>query len=213
MTFIMRAILHSRSASAVLVTTITMGALAAITGRQSLEIDLSAQFPPTKLAVVELCVILTATLLAIQLRPRFWEWDRLAARRPSGGRRPRTLAAATAVAGIGLPALCVLAVVPTLPPNAPWAWVLANAVLMAAILQLIALLLTPLAAGVVTLLVWFGCGLAANLAPGVWLPVSSYREPQGHWVVVIVLALMAAALHGVTCGRTAWAHRQFGNDG
>ncbi|HEX6357667.1 hypothetical protein [Actinophytocola sp.] len=209
MIFIMRAILHSRSGHTVLVTTVAMCALAAFTGRRSIELDLSAQYPPTKMAVVELCSILTATLLAIQMRPRFWEWDRLAARRPSGY-RPCTLAAVTAAAGIGLPALCVPAVVPTLPPNTPWAWVLANALLMAAIVQLIAPLLTPLAAGTVALVAWFGCGLATNLAPGLWLPVSSYHELQGRWFVVSVLAVVTVVLHAVTCGRTTWAHRQFG---
>lgn len=210
MIFLARVILTSRSGYTVLVTTVGMCVLAAITGRRSIELDLSAQYPPSKMAVVELCSMLTATLQAIQMRPRFWEWDRLAARWPGGGYRPRTLAAVTAAVGIGLPALCVMAVVPTLPPNTPWAWVLANALLMAATVQLIAPLLTPLVAGTVALVTWFGYGLATNLAPGLWLPVSSYHEPQGRWFVVSVLAVVTVVLHAVTCGRTAWAHRQFG---
>lgn len=204
---VVRVVLRSRSASSVLLTTVVMCALAAVTGRRSLEIDLSDRFPPTKLAVVELCAILAATLLAILTRPRFWEWDRI-----SGGRRPRTIAAGAAAAGIALPALCVPAVVPWLPPDTPWAWVLANAALMSATVQLIAPLLTPLAAGGVALVSWFGYGLASNLAPGLWLPASSYREPEGQWTVVVMLAVAAVVLHARTCGRTAWAHRQFGKD-
>lgn len=204
---VLRVVLHSRSAYLALLTTVVMCALAAVTGRRSLEIDLSDRFPPTKLAVVELCAILAATLLAILTQPRFWEWDRI-----SGGRRPRMIAAATATAGIVFPALCVPAVVPSLPPNTPWAWVLANALLMSATVQLIAPLLSPLTAGGLALVSWFGYGLATNLAPGLWLPVSSYRQPEGHWTVVIVLAVAAIVLHARTCGRTAWAHRQFGKE-
>jgi hypothetical protein len=73
-----RIVLHSRSAHWAVLATTAMCTLAAVTGRRAIEIDLSARFPPTKLVIVELCVILTATLLALLTRPRFWEWDRIA---------------------------------------------------------------------------------------------------------------------------------------
>jgi hypothetical protein len=206
-----RVILRSRAARWVAVTTLLMWAVAAVTGRRSLEIDLSARFPPTKLPVVELCTILSATLLAILTRPRLWEWDRIAA----GGHRPiraPVVAAVTAVAGIVLPALCVPAVVPWLPAVTPWGWVLANALIMSATVQLLTPLLSPLAAGGLAVLAWLSYGLVLNLAPQVWLPVSTFRDPDGNWMLVIVLIIAAIVVHARTCGRTAWAHRIFGKD-
>lgn len=81
-----RILLHSRSAQWALLAAFAMWVLAAVIGRRSMEIDLSATFPPTKLVVGELCVVVTATLLATLTRPQFWEWDRIAC-----GARPRTV--------------------------------------------------------------------------------------------------------------------------
>lgn len=206
-----RVILRSRAAHWVAVTTLLMWAVAAVTGRRSLEIDLSARFPPTKLPVVELCTVLSATLLAILMRPRLWEWERIAA----GGHRPiraRTVAAVAAVTGIVLPALCVPAVVPWLPAATPWGWVLANALIMSATVQLLTPLLSPLTAGGLAVLAWLSYGLVLNLAPQVWLPVSTFRDPDGNWMLVTVLIIAATVFHARTCGRTARAHRIFGKD-
>ncbi|GAB3449000.1 hypothetical protein [Actinophytocola sediminis] len=206
-----RLVLHSRAAHWVAVTTLVMCAVAAVTGPRSLEIDLSARFPPTKLPVVELCTILSATLLAILMRPRLWEWDRIAAggHRPT---RPRAVAAVAAGAGIMLPVLCVPAVVPWLPAETSWGWVLANALIMSATVQLLTPLLSPLAAGGLAVLAWLSCGLVLNLAPQVWLPVSTHRDPDGNWTLVTVLTIAAIVLHARTCGRTAGAHRVFGKE-
>ena len=208
MIYIARVVLRSRGARWVVLTMLVMWAVAAATGRRSLEIDLSARFPPTKMPVVELCTILAATLLAILMRPRFWEWDRLAAE----GGRSRAVAASAALAGIALPALCVPAVVPWLPPSTPWGWVLAHALLLSSTVQLLAPLLSPLAAGGLAVLSWLSCGLTMNLAPHVWLPISSYRDPSGNWILVAVLIVAGIVLHTRTCGRTAWAHRTFGKE-
>lgn len=208
MIYIARVVLHSRATHWVALTMLVMWAVAAATGRRSLEIDLAARFPPTKMPVVELCAILSATVLAILMRPRLWEWDRLAA----GGRRSRAVAAGAGFAGIVLPALCVPAVVPWLPPATPWSWVLANALLLSSTVQLLAPLLSPLAAGGLAVLSWLGYGLTMNLAPHVWLPISTYRDPDGNWTVVAVVVIATIVLHTRTCGRTAWAHRQFGKE-
>lgn len=204
MTATVRIVLRSRSAHWAALTTIAMCALAAVTGRRAIEIDLSHQFPPTKLVMVEACVVLAATLLAIITRPRFWEWDRTATTS-----RPRAVAATTATAGILLPALCVPAVVPWLPGNATWSWVLANALVLSATIQLLSPLLSPLFAGAVTTVLWFGSGLVTNLAPDAWLPLATYRDPDGEWTTAAALAAAALLLHYRTCGVTTWAHRQF----
>jgi hypothetical protein len=198
-----RVVLLSRSVHRAVAVAVVLWVVAAATGRRSLEIDLSARWPPAKLPVVELCVVLGATLLALVMRPRFWEWDRT-----SGARRPRVVAAASAVMGIVLPVLCVPAVVPWLPVNTPWMWVLANAVILSSVVHLLAPLSTALVGGGVVLLSWLGLGVVMNVAPGVWVPLSSYQDPEGHWALAAVLSVAAVTIHMRTCGRTAWAQRR-----
>jgi hypothetical protein len=203
MTSTIRIILHSRSGHWALLATIAMCSLAAATGRRAIEIDLSAQFPPAKLAIIELYVIVTATLLAILTRPRFWEWDRIAR-----GHRPQAVAGAVAAATIALAALCVPAVVPWLPTNTPLdmgpgqhAGTRRNSPTGGA-------LLNPLLAGALTLVFWLSSGVTANLAPHLWLPLAHYHHPNGHWTAAALLTAAAIAVHTRTCGATAWAHRQ-----
>lgn len=208
---VVRVALLSRSAHWVALTALVMWVVAAVTGRRSVEIDLSAYGPATKLPIVELCAILGATVLAILTRPQFWEWDRIGSS-AIGSRRPRVVAFVAAAAGIVLPALCVPAVVPWLPADTPWAWVLSNALIMSATVQLLAPLLTPLAAGTIAMLSWLTFGLITNLAPGAWVPLSSYQDTDGNWILVTALITAALAVHTRTCGRTAWAYRRFAKE-
>lgn len=200
-------VFRSRSGHWALLATFAMCTLAAVTGRRAIEIDLSARFPPTKLVLVELCVIVTATLLAILTRPRFWEWDRIA-----NGHRPHTVAGTVAAAITALSALCVPAVVPWLPATASWTWVLANALVLSTTVQLAAALLNPLLAGALTLVFWFASAVVTNLAPHVWLPLANYRDPDGRWTAATLLVAATITLHSRTCGATAWAHRQFNKE-
>jgi hypothetical protein len=200
-------VLRSRSGHWALFATFAMCTLAAITGRRAIEIDLSASFPPTKLVLVELCVIVTATLLTILTRPRFWEWDRIAR-----GHRPHTVAGTVAAATTALSALCVPAVVPWLPTTASWTWVLANALVLSATVHLTSALLNPLLAGALTLVFWFGSAVVTNLAPHVWLPLANYRDPNGRWTAAALLVTAAVTLHARTCGATTWSHRQFNKE-
>jgi len=178
-----------------------MWCLAVLVGRQTVEIKLS--FPPTKAVVVELCVVVTATLLAIFTRPRFWAWDRVAR-----GIRARLVAGTVAALVIAMAVLCVPVVVPWLPGNAAWAWVLANALVLSATVLLLAPLLTPLPAGAVTTVLWVGSAILTNVAPDVWLPLANYRDQDGHWLVAALLVVAAVGVHVGTCGVTAWAYRQ-----
>ena len=200
-------LLRSRSAHWVLLTTVAMCALAAVTGRYAMEIDLSARFPPTKTVLVELCVIVTATLLSLLTRPQFWEWDRIA-----NGARPRAVAGMVAATTIVLSTLCVPAVVPWLPDGASWTWVLANSLVLSATVQLVTALLNPLFAGAVTLMLWLCGAITANLAPHVWLPLAYYRDQSGRWLVAAIVVAVTITVHIGTCGTTAWAHRQFAKE-
>jgi hypothetical protein len=200
----MRLVLLSRSGQWGLLAAVGMWVVAVGIGRAALEIDLSSTFPPTKIVIVELCAIVSATLLAIVTRPRFWEWDRVAREA-----RARVLAGVVAASVIGLAALSVLVVVPWLPANATWGWVFANAFVLSAFVVLLAPFVSALFAGGVTLVLWFGCAVTTNLAPVVWLPLAYYRGQEPSWGVAIGLVVVAVAVHAWTCGMSAWAHRQF----
>ena len=200
----MRVVLLSRSGQWGLVAALGMWVVAVGIGRATFEMDLSPTFPPTKMVVVELCAIVAATLLAIVTRPRFWEWDRVAR-----GARARVLAGVVAACAIGFAALCVLVVVPWLPANAPWGWVFANAFVLTAFVVLLAPFVSALFAGGITLVLWFGAAVTANLAPAVWLPLAYYRGQGPSWGVAFGLVVAAVGVHVWTCGMSGWAHRQF----
>ena len=200
-----RVVLLSRTGQWALLATAGMWLAAVAIGRAALEIDLSPTFPPTKVVVVEMCVVVAATLLGILTRPQFWEWDRVAR-----GRRAKVLAGIVAAAVIGCAVLCVPVLVPWLPAGAAWGWVFANAFVLAAFVVVLTPVLSALFAGALTLVLWFCAAVVANLAPAVWLPLAHYRG--GHdpsWGVAAVLVVAAVVVHVRTCGMTAWAHRQF----
>lgn len=199
-----RVLLLSRAGQWALLAAVGMWVVAVGIGRAAFEIDLSPIFPPTKVVVGEVCVIATATLLAIVTRPRFWEWDRVARRA-----RARVLTGVVAAAVIGGAVLCVPVLVPWLPPDTAWGWVFANALVLGAFVVLLAPFVSALFAGGITLVLWFCAAIVANLAPTVWLPLAYYRGQGPSWGVAIGLAACAVAVHVRTYGMTAWAHRQF----
>jgi hypothetical protein len=199
-----RVVLLSRTGQWALIAAAGMWLAAIAIGRAALEVDLSPTFPPTKVVVVEMCVVVAATLLGIVTRPRFWEWDRVAR-----GHRAKVLAGVVAATVIGCAVLCVPALVPWLPDGTPWGWVFANALVLAAFVVLLTPFLSALVAGGVTLALWFAAAVVANLAPAVWLPLAYYRGHDPSWAVAAALVVAAVAVHVRTCGMTAWAHRQF----
>lgn len=199
-----RILFHSRAGQWVLLAAAGMWVVAVGIGRAAFEIDLSPVFPPTKVVVAEVCVIVAATLLAIIARPRFWEWDRVARRA-----RARVLAGVVAAVVIGGAVLCVPVLVPWLPPGTAWGWVFANAVVLAAFVVLLAPFVSALFAGGITLALWFCAAVVANLAPAVWLPLAYYRGHEPSWGVAAAVVVCAVTVHARTYGMTAWAHRQF----
>jgi hypothetical protein len=194
----------SRAGQWALLAAVGMWVVAVGIGRAAFEVDLSPVFPPTKVVVVEVCAIVTATLLGIVTRPRFWEWDRVARRA-----RARVLAGVVAAVVIGCAVLCVPVLVPWLPPGATWGWVAANALVLGAFVVLLAPFVSALFAGGITLVLWFCAAIVANLAPTIWLPLAYYRGHDPSWGVAVGLAVCAVAIHARTYGMTAWAHRQF----
>ncbi len=199
-----RVLLLSRTGQWALVAAVGMWLTAIAIGRAAFDVDLSPTFPPTKVIVVEVCVVVAATLLGIVTRPRFSEWDRVA-----HGHRANVLAGVVAAAVIGGAVLCVPVLVPWLPDGATWGWVFANALVLAAFVVLSTPFLSTLFAGAVTLVLWFGAAVVANLAPAVWLPLAYYRGHEPSWAIAGALVVAAVGVHVRTCGMTAWAHRRF----
>ncbi|SDY88996.1 hypothetical protein SAMN05421504_107330 [Amycolatopsis xylanica] len=198
-----RILLRSRSGVAALVIVVALWGLSAAIGRWTIIVDLNRTGLDNRMPAAELCAIVGATLLAMLTRPRFWSWDRV------GTWRARVVAGVVAAAGIGLPAVCVPVVVPGLPDGTPWLWVLANALVLGALVQLVSPLLSPLAAGVFVLVMWFVCGVVNNVTPGIWLPIAGYREADGRWIAAGVLGVAAIVVHVRTCGITSWAYRRY----
>ncbi|EID54993.1 hypothetical protein [Saccharomonospora xinjiangensis] len=195
-----RIILHTRAASWGLAAALASAGLSALIGTAMLRIDIAGT-RPERLPLVELCALLSATMLATITRPRLWKWDRVAA-----GWRGRGVAGAVAAAGITLPTACLFAVLPRLPDGTPWTWVWANTVTLAAVVYLAVPFTGALWAGVVALATWVGCGVVHHLYPAAtpYLPTSGYLEARPHWGHAAVLALAAVAAHLATVGATAY---------
>jgi multisubunit Na+/H+ antiporter MnhG subunit len=87
--------------------------------------------------------------------------------------------------------------------------VFANALVLGAFVVLLTPFASALFAGGITLVLWFGAAITANLAPAVWLPLAYYRGQAPSWGVAVGLVVLAVGVHVWTCGMTGWAHRQF----
>ncbi|MEU6642698.1 hypothetical protein ABZ863_09100 [Saccharomonospora sp. NPDC046836] len=195
-----RIILASRAAPWALLAVVVAAGVSAVYGLAAIVIDVSP-VRPNKLPITELCAVASATVLTLLTRPRLWEWERVARTH-----RARVVAALVCVANIALPVACALPVVPRLPDGTAWAWVCANVVVIAAIVQLVAPLTGPLWAGLTGLVLWFVFGALHNIAPAVgpYLPTSSSIDADGRWTVALLLGFAAVLLHAKTHGALAW---------
>jgi hypothetical protein len=194
-----RIILLSRNVHWAVLTAVLAAALSTLIGRSVIKIDMSPMHP-NRLPLAELCAILSATITAILMRPRFWEWDRSSVT----NRRARAIATASAAAGIALPLACVFAVVPGLPSGIAWTWVLTNSLTLAAAIQLLACFIGPLPAGLSTVVLWLLFGLLHNIKPELApiIPTSGYTEATPHWTIAVAATVLALLAHTWTLGNT-----------
>ena len=125
---ILRIILTSRRLAVYLATTALLAVLSWFLGRTGILINLAFFRPQIRLPYPEICVLLAGALGVVVLRPRFWEWDRVATRRAS------VIAAALAVVGSCVPALSVTAGAAALPAHSPVAWRVSNAIVICAVI-------------------------------------------------------------------------------
>ncbi|MBB5958455.1 hypothetical protein FHS29_005063 [Saccharothrix tamanrassetensis] len=195
--------LASRSFHFFVAATVALSVLSTILGARAVVIHLSAAVPQNRLPFPELCAVVGAVVTATVLRPRLWEWDRVATRRAS------LVSVACALSGMLLPVVIVLLGSTRLPPGVPWSWQVSNYLVFAGIAFCLGPVLGPALAGGTTLVLYLGCGVVNHLAP--WaqdvLPVTGYPGPETHWTVASSVVLLALVVHGRTRGATRWSRR------
>ncbi|MCE7010270.1 hypothetical protein LWC34_46820 [Kibdelosporangium philippinense] len=192
-----RVLLLSRGIPLVILAAALIAGVSAVIGSHVIDIEFSP-VNPNRIPVAELCAIVSATITAVLMRPRFWEWDR-----GSIGMRARVIAVVSSAVGITLPMACVLVLVPGLPDFVPWVWVLTNAFVLVAVVQVLAPFIGALSAGVTAVLLWLSFGLLHNVKPDLaWLlPTSSYAERTPDWLAAGILIVLALLVHARTLGR------------
>ncbi|MEU6152452.1 hypothetical protein ABZ816_20890 [Actinosynnema sp. NPDC047251] len=199
----LRIVLASRSARLVAVVPVLLALPGLALGNRGISIEMAPLRPANLLPYPELCGVLTAIVVTTLVRPRFWEWDRV------GTRRAALVSGAAATSALVLPLLVMAVGATRVSEGAPWLWSLSNVlVYSAAVVGLAPFVGVGLAGGIV-LVGYFGVGVLNNAEPavGALLPVATYAEPTGNWVVAVGLAVLAVAAHVRTRGVTAWAHR------
>ncbi|MFJ6674724.1 hypothetical protein ACIQMJ_26805 [Actinosynnema sp. NPDC091369] len=202
---IVRVIAASRTAHQWLVALALVTLLSFLLGTRAVVIHLSAALTPNKLPFPELCSVVAAVAGVILLRPRTWEWDRVATGRASA------VSAVCAFAGIAAPAIVVVAGSMRLPDGVPWGWQVANCVIFGAVAFCLGPLVGSGLAGGLTLLLYMLCGVANHLVPGLrpLFPVVAYPGPEGNWIFAVALAVLALGINARTRGSTARARRLF----
>lgn len=205
-----RVILVSRSAHRYLCVLTALAALAYIFRRNAIVISLSPDYAASRLPFIELCAVTAGIMGAILLRPRFWEWDRLATK------RVWLVSGLASTIGIVAPVTIVIMVgVVGIPSEVPWTWIAANVLLLCSLSFALAPLVGAALAGGSTLLIYFLAGVLNNLEPSIGhlIPLTAYPGPDGHWAAAVALAILATSINVRTCGATAWTRRMFEKEG
>jgi hypothetical protein len=204
----LRIIAVSRSVPAYLAVLGALALLSYLLGPHAIIINLSAINPKNRLPYPELCAVVAAVVGAATLRPRFWEWDRLATKRTA------VVSGVCAAIGAFAPTLIVAVGSITLPDEVAWGWAAANALLFSAGAFCLSPFIGPGAAGGATLVLYFMTGVANNIEPSVQvvLPVVPYPGPEGQWGAALLLGAVAVAVHVRTRGATAWSRRMFSSE-
>lgn len=202
---LVRVIAASRTAHHWVVALALVTLLSFLLGTRAVVIHLSAALTPNKLPFPELCAVVAAVAGMIMLRPRTWEWDRVATSRATA------VSVVCTIAGIAAPAVVVVAGSTRLPDAVPWGWQIANCVIFGAVAFCLGPLVGSGLAGGLTLLLYMLSGVANHLLPGVrsMLPVVAYPGPEGKWIPAVALAVLALWINARTRGSTAWARRSF----
>ncbi|MFG3702317.1 hypothetical protein ACGF5C_31185 [Micromonospora sp. NPDC047620] len=204
---ILRVILTSRRVVIYLATIVLLSAVSWLLGKTGILINLAFPRPQIRLPYPEICAVLGGALGAVILRPRFWEWDRVASGRAS------IVAAAFALFGSVAPAVIVTAGALALPAGSPVAWRICNAVVMCAVIFLCSPYLGGAVTGAAAIVLYFAHGLVNNLWHNLsFVPITRLPNHNTHWITASALIALAGIAHYRTRGATAWSQRMFARD-
>ncbi len=217
-----RIILTYRRSSLVLLSIATLCGVGLLLSKNVMKIDLNPNGHPVSLPLVSACGVVGSAIVAMLLRPRFWEWEQAA-----GGRRTALLSAVAAFLGIATaPTIVVVSGLTfELHPSAIRYDITSvpelltfgalNVTIIAALVFALSPLIGPLVSGFAGLLLWLGTAVLNNLVPGSrdYTPVTGLRLPMPTgWpeyplLVAIALTALAVLLHARTRGSTEFAQR------
>ncbi|MGH3466537.1 MAG: hypothetical protein ACRDQF_02245 [Thermocrispum sp.] len=206
-------VLLSRRVPALVGALAVLAVLGALLARNTIVIDLRRDGNDARLPFTELCAIVGATVAALAMRPRFWEWDRV------GTARASVVSATCAAAGIVLPSLIVLSAGVVVPGELVLGS-LVNAGFLCGLIFLLTPLLGSLAAGSLGIVMWFGVGVLNNVEPAsvAYTPILAYSQqmpaswPGDRWYYALTVGVLAVAVHAHTRGSTPFAQRTFVRD-
>lgn len=176
-------------------------------GKAGILINLAFLRPQIRLPYPEICAVLAGALGAVILRPRFWEWDRVASKRASG------VAAAFALFGSVVPAVVVAAGSMTLPAGSPIAWRICNAIVLSAAIFVFSPYLGGAVTGGAAIVLYFAHALVNNLWFNLeFLPINRFPSQDTHWISASLLVVLVGVIHFRTRGATSWSQRMFAKD-
>lgn len=208
--------LAARQLAGVVITVAILTVLGWKFGTVAIPVKLSSGTAPHRIPVAELESLVCGIVVAFLARPRLWQWERL------GGTRVRGVATITAAAGIAAALPPIIATATGLPDGFDWSWLLANALIMAAAVQVLVALVGPMLGGGFVVVLYFVDAVLDAVDSGAhrFLPLTAYSMryynpfhlanqsgPGPHWLLAGILCALAFLTHWATRGATAWSQR------
>ncbi|WP_199430870.1 hypothetical protein [Qaidamihabitans albus] len=178
--------------------------------RRAIPVDYARFDEARDIPIIEFVPIVIACIVAGLLRPRMYEWERLAIRRVG------LLCGMLTFTTTAIAVLPVLLATTRLPDRVPWEFVPANVVTITAVAFALASLLGATTGAVLTLLVFLGACLVQNLAPAaaqVIIPLGRIEAPDPHWLAAGTACLLSVVITAYTRGASAWSRSRIKNEG
>src|SRR5699024_3676852 len=193
--------LSARSAPAVSALWLRAIAISVPLVRRAIPVDYAHFNPPRDIPVIEFVPIVTGCLVAGLLRPRMYEWERLAIRPPS------VLCGLLTLASIAFATVPVYLAALRLPARVPWQFIPANVAAVTALAFILTALLGAVTGGLSTLVLFLASCLAQNLIPGIagHIPLGNLTHPEPHWLATGLICLASALIIGITRGASAYS--------
>ena len=199
-----RLFLAARAAFPISTVWIAVSVVSVVFARRAIPVDFARFHAPRDIPIIEFAPIVAGCIVAGLLRPRLYEWERVAIR-PVG-----LLCGLLTVAMTALSTLPVLLGASRLPEQVPWEFVLANVVTVTALAFAMTALLGATTGGILTLSLYIAACIAQNLWPRLaqTFPLGRIEDPDPHWTAALVVCLVAAGCTAYTRGASTWSHRR-----